>query len=92
MTPKRATVPPAGIATVERDTKLSKHRLSAIRRLMDRGVRPGEVMAEPRQAPNARLQTLHKRLLRTADPTMRPLPPPAAAEALRLLKAHQVDE
>lgn len=113
---KRLAAPYASIATVERDTGLSKdtlrvwerrygfpqplrddngervypadqlEKLRVIRRLMDSGVRPGQVVAEPLAALTARLHTLPQRAQRSAAAA------PAAAEALRLLKAHQVSE
>lgn len=116
MTSKRAARPPASIATVERDTGLSKdtlrvwerrygfprplrddngervypadqlEKLRVIRRLMDSGVRPGQVVAEPLAALNARLQALPQCAQRSVAAA------PAAVEALRLLKSHQVAE
>lgn len=61
-------------------------KLRVIRRLMDSGLRPGKVMAEPLRALNARIQLLPERA------------PQAEAEAsvanavLRVLKSHQLAE
>ena len=118
MAVKPKSLPSASIATVERDTGLSKdtlrvwerrygfpqplrdsngervypadqlEKLRVIRRLMDSGVRPGKVVAEPLQTLTARLQALPQRALRATGSGE---VSPAATEALRLLKAHQVD-
>ncbi len=116
MTSKRAEAPTAGIAiaTVERDTGLSKdtlrvwerrygfpkpmrdsngermypadqlEKLRVIRRLMDSGLRPGKVVAESLNALNARIRALSKGASRDQGEVA------VAAEALRLLKTHQV--
>lgn len=62
-------------------------KLRVIRRLMDSGMRPGKVVAEPLAALNARLKALPDRAQRKAAAAA-----PAVAEALRLLKSHQVSE
>ena len=86
MNTKRSAAPPVSIATVERDTGLSKdtlrvwerrygfptpsrdsngervypadqlEKLRVIRRLMDSGLRPGAVVAEPLHALHARVK------------------------------------
>lgn len=116
MAPKRIVVPAANIATVERDTGLSKdtlrvwerrygfpkplrddngdrvypvdqlEKLRVIRRLMDSGVRPGQVVAQPLAVLNARLRALPQRASRGAASA------PVVADALRLLKAHEMGE
>ena len=116
MRTKRRVVPLAGIATVERDTGLSKDtlrvwerrygfpnpsrdsngervytaeqfgKLRVLRRLIDSGIRPGEIVAEPLHVLAARVQALPPRIPRTEGEAM------VASAALRLLKSHQVDE
>lgn len=106
----------ASIATVERDTGLSKdtlrvwerrygfpkplrdsngervypadqlEKLRVVRRLMDSGLRPGKVVAEPLHALHARVRALPESAPCAEGEFL------AAAEALRLLKAHQVAE
>lgn len=113
---QRKSASPASIATVERDTGLSKdtlriwerrygfpspmrdsngervypaeqlEKLRVIRRLMDSGLRPGAVVAEPLSALHARVKALPARVPRAEGESG------AAAEALRLLKAHQSAE
>jgi DNA-binding transcriptional MerR regulator/methylmalonyl-CoA mutase cobalamin-binding subunit len=114
MNTKRTAAPSASIATVERDTGLSKdtlrvwerrygfpkpsrdsngervypadqlEKLRVIRRLMDSGLRPGAVVAEPLQALNARVKALPARAPLAEGESS------AAIEALRLLESHQV--
>lgn len=111
-------VPPASIATVERDTGLSKdtlrvwerrygfprplrdgngervypadqlEKLRVIRRLMDNGMRPGKVVSQPLHALHAQLEALPER---AAGKMPASAPTPVADEALRLLKAHEVE-
>ena len=59
-------------------------KLRVIRRLMDSGLRPGAVVAEPLSALNARVKTLPARAQRAEGESG------VAAAALALLKAHQV--
>lgn len=61
-------------------------RLRVIRRLMDSGLRPGKVVAAPLSELQARLQALPESVPRSAIESTE------ADAALRLLKAHQVDE
>jgi MerR family transcriptional regulator, light-induced transcriptional regulator len=61
-------------------------KLRVIRRLIDSGLRPGAVVAEPLQALQARVQSLPTCTARASGEAV------AAAEALRLLKAHQIEE
>ena len=114
MNTKRSAAPPVSIATVERDTGLSKdtlrvwerrygfptpsrdsngervypadqlEKLRVIRRLMDSGLRPGAVVAEPLHALHARVKALPARAPHAEGESS------AAVEALRLLESHQV--
>lgn len=112
----RPAAPLAGIATVERDTGLSKdtlrvwerrygfpnpsrdsngervytseqfEKLRVLRRLIDSGIRPGEIVAEPLHVLAARVQALPPRIPRAEGQAT------VASAALRLLKSHQVGE
>ncbi len=61
-------------------------KLRVIRRLMDSGLRPGKVVAEPLHSLHARVRALPESAAYAGGEF------PAAAEALRLLQAHQVTE
>jgi DNA-binding transcriptional MerR regulator len=61
-------------------------KLRVIRRLIDSGLRPGNIVSEPLDALNARIQALPSSTLRKEGELT------AADEALRLLKSHQLAE